>query len=166
MILIALGANLPGTFGTPEDTLEAAKTALKVRGITILKSSSIWLTEPVPVSDQPMYRNAVISIETNLSLIALFKMLKRIERDFGRTNGERNAPRVLDLDILAYGKTIHIAPALNVPHPRMHQRAFVLYPLREIAPDWVHPVLKKTAAELLPNIPPGQVAKQLQTRAA
>ena len=166
MILIALGSNLPGSFGTPEDTIEAAKTALQVRGINILKSSSIWLTEPVPVSDQPWFRNAVIAVDTSFTLEALFKILKRIERDFGRTNAERNAPRLLDLDIIAYSKTIHIAPALNVPHPRMHQRAFVLYPLREIAPEWVHPVLKKTAAELLHNIPPGQVVRQLETRAA
>ena len=166
MILIALGANLAGPFGAPEDNIKAAMTALKVRGVKIVQSSRIWLTAPVPASDQPMYRNSVIAVETDKTLPELFRTLKLIERDFGRSSAERNAPRVIDLDLIAYGKTVTTTEGLSVPHPRMHRRAFVLQPLREIAPDWVHPVLKKTTSELLANLPAGQEARPLETRAA
>jgi 2-amino-4-hydroxy-6-hydroxymethyldihydropteridine diphosphokinase len=153
LILIALGANLPSIYGKPDDTLEEAKRELARRGISIMKSSKIMISDPVPVSDQPKYRNAVVSVSTVFSSQELLAELKSIEADFGREDTERNAARVLDLDLIAYDGRIIQGRDLMVPHPRMHQRAFVLGPLMEIAPNWVHPVLKRTAAELFHSLP-------------
>ncbi len=153
MILIALGANLPSRFGTPEDTLEAAKAELSRRDVSVIQSSNIWVTAPVPASDQPFYRNAVISVSTSLPPKPLLHLLKSLEAEFGRAAAERNAPRVLDLDLLAYGDQVIREGDLEIPHPRMHLRGFVLGPLREIAPDWSHPVLQKTAEKLFFDLP-------------
>ncbi len=153
MILIALGANLPSRFGKPEDTLEAAKAEMGRRGVSVVKSSRSFVTEPVPPSDQPLFRNAAVEVATKLPPLELFHVLKAIEADFGREKAEINAARVLDLDLLAYGDRITDAPKLIIPHPRMHQRAFVLLPLMDIAPDWVHPVLKKTTSNLFHSLP-------------
>ena len=153
MILIALGANLPSSYGNPEHTLEAAKAELAGRGIAVLKSSATIVTSPVPVSDQPDYRNAVISVATGLGPQALHDVLKEIEREFGREDAERNAARVLDLDLLAYDGVVMRGEGVLVPHPRMHQRDFVLGPLCEIAPEWIHPLLKLTATELFHSLP-------------
>lgn len=152
MIFIAMGANLPGKHGSPEKTLEQAKSALKAQGVEIVKSSRIWVTPPVPASDQPYYRNAVLQVKTDLGEDQLLKLLLAIEEAFGRVRSERNEPRVLDLDLLAYGEKILRTDALHLPHPRMHERAFVLVPLQEIAPEWRHPVLKQTPAEMLAHI--------------
>lgn len=152
MILIALGANLPSRFGKPEDTLEAAKAELARRGIRVVKSSRSFITDPVPPSDQPLFRNGVVDVATDLPPLELFHELKAIEADFGREKGEINAARVLDLDLLAYGTLITTAPKLVVPHPRMHERAFVLGPLMDIAPEWEHPVLKQTTARLFHSL--------------
>lgn len=149
MILIALGANLPSQFGSPEDTLRASIEALKAYGVQILSVSKIWITEPVPVSDQPLYRNAVISVQTNYDALKLLNILHDIEADFGRQRITRNEARVIDLDLIAYNNYVHHNDDLYVPHPRMHERGFVLVPLNEIAPDWKHPVLQKTPVELI-----------------
>lgn len=160
MIVVALGANLPSRFGTPAQTLEAAKAAMEKAGLRVVKSSRTWLTAPVPVSDQPWYHNAVVAIETDLDAFQLLSALQSIENDFGRVRIERNEPRVLDLDLVAYNDEIIDRPALIVPHPRMHERAFVLLPLQEIAPEgWQHPILKKSLADLVGIIPADQMAK-------
>ncbi len=156
MILIGLGANLPGKYGTPEKTLQAALNAISdIKGVEIQDVSSIWHSAPVPVSDQPWYTNAVCSIETAIPAAKLLKELKAIEKRFGREEKERNAPRVLDLDLIAYSRMITMeAPIL--PHPRMHERAFVLCPLQEVAPEWIHPALEMPVEELLAALPPEQ----------
>lgn len=166
MILIALGANLPSRYGVPENTIEAAYQALEKLGVSVLKRSRIWITEPVPVSDQPWYRNAVASVATEADPQELFKILKDIERDFGRDNAERNAARLLDLDLIAYGDEVFVGEDLTIPHARMHQRAFVLSPLCDVAPDWRHPVFQRTAQKLLQDLPEGAVAKPLYPKAA
>lgn len=167
MILIAFGANLPGPHGQPEDTIAAACRAFPAYGIEILKFSSLWLTEPVPPAPgQSWYRNAVASVRTTLNVRALLVTLKQMERDFGRAEGVVNAPRVLDLDLLAYNDEVLQGAGLAVPHPRMHERGFVLYPLREIAPDWIHPLMKKSAAEMAASLPPGQGECRLLAKAA
>lgn len=157
MILIALGANLPSRYGKPEETLEAAKHALEAAGIMIRRSSRTWVSAPVPASDQPWYRNAVISVETHLGPKALLQCLLEIEQSFGRVRSkkasEKNASRVLDLDLIAYFDTISDTPQVQIPHPRMQERAFVLLPLQEIAPRWTHPVLDKTVDDLVANLP-------------
>ncbi|MCB1680643.1 MAG: 2-amino-4-hydroxy-6-hydroxymethyldihydropteridine diphosphokinase [Alphaproteobacteria bacterium] len=156
MIIIGLGANLPGPWGAPEKTLQAALNTLgETKGIELLDVSSIWHSAPVPLSDQPWYANAVCSIETALPPVKLLGVLKKIEQDFGRDERERNAPRIIDLDIIAYDHLINMdAPV--IPHPRMHERAFVLCPLQEIAPDWTHPALEQPIDELLEAMPAGQ----------
>lgn len=157
MILIALGANLPGPHGGPRDTILAAHGALAGCNARILTSSRIWLTAPVPVSDQPWYHNQVVAVETDLKPLALLETLQDIERAFGRQQrAERNAARILDLDLIAYHDEIVDRPELIIPHPRAHERAFVLLPLREIAPEWVHPVLKTPLPVLLAALPEGQ----------
>ncbi|MCB9983179.1 MAG: 2-amino-4-hydroxy-6-hydroxymethyldihydropteridine diphosphokinase [Rhodospirillales bacterium] len=156
MILLGLGANLPSRYGTPEKTLRAALAGLERKGVRVVKASSIWLSAPVPVSDQPWYRNAVVAVKTDLSPEALMGVLQGIENDFGRVRGERNAPRLLDLDVLIYDDLVITDETCQVPHPRMDQRAFVLKPLEEIAPDWIHPVLGLSVADLIATMPEGQ----------
>lgn len=156
MILIALGANLPSRFGTPEQTLEAAYVEMQRRGVRVLSRSSVWRSAPVPVSDQPWYKNAVAVVETALDIPKLLSCLKAIEEDFGRVEAVRNAPRLLDLDIIAYDDFVHDEDDIVVPHPRAHERAFVLYPLREVAPDWVHPVLRCSVDDLIGVLPTEQ----------
>lgn len=166
MILIALGANLPSRFGTPEDTLKAARLEVERCGVRVLQCSDVWLTAPVPVSDQPWYRNAVMVVETDLAPRALLKLLKEIERDFGRMLAARNAARVLDLDILAYGDVVLNDEVCCLPHPRLHERAFVLYPLRQVAVDWRHPVLGLSVDAMIARLPEEQVIEKLEGRVA
>lgn len=159
MILIALGSNLPGRHGGPPQELQAAQKAMERAGIKILKSSRIWKTAPVPASDQPWYHNMVVRAGTDLSAFALLEALQDIEHSFGRVRTERNAPRIMDLDLIAYNDEIIDRPELIVPHPRAHERAFVLLPLREIAPEWVHPVYRKSLSALIAALPEGQEAE-------
>lgn len=161
MIIIALGANLPSPYGEPHETLAAAVAALAEKGdMRITAQSSVWITAPVPVSDQPWYHNAVVAVDTDLSPFALLERLQEIENEFGRVRTVRNAPRVLDLDLVAYNDVIIDKPELIVPHPRMHQRAFVLLPLQEIAPDWTHPLGGDNLAAMIATIPPEQQAQR------
>lgn len=153
MILIALGANLPSSFGEPEQTLKRAVADIQARGVRVIKQSSIWKTAPVPVSDQPWYRNAVIRVETNLQALELLQLLHSIEESFGRIRTVKNAPRVLDLDLIAYNSEIIDEDGVYIPHPRMHNRSFVLRPLQEVAPSWKHPVLKRSIDDLIQALP-------------
>lgn len=156
MILISLGANLPSSFGSPRESLKQAIQAIAKTGIRVLYQSPIYLTAPVPISDQPWYHNAVIGVSTDQSPEALIKTLQKIENDFGRVRTVRNAPRVIDLDIIAYHDVVQTNDDLIIPHPRLHERAFVLYPLRDIDPEWTHPSLKKTVAQMISELPSGQ----------
>ncbi len=149
MIFIGLGANLPSRYGRPEQTVKAAIAALAAAGVEILATSGLWRSAPVPISDDPWYCNAVVSVRAGMTSSALLDVLQNIEKDFGRGDNARNAPRVIDLDLLAFNNEIADTPALILPHPRMHERAFVLVPLREISPEWVHPVMNKTIDEML-----------------
>ena len=153
MILIALGANLTGPYGSPEETLKMAMVTLENAGVHIVAKSSIWVTKPVPASDQPLYRNAVVAVHTKRAASALLDLLHTIEADFGRVRMERNEARVLDLDLIAYGNLVIQSEDIYIPHPRMHERGFVLVPLCEIGACWTHPVLQKTAEELLAMLP-------------
>lgn len=127
---VGLGANL----GSAADTIEAALTCLSALPDTELAArSSVWRTAPVDATG-PDYFNAVAMLRTALDAPALLDALQGIERDFGRARPFRNAPRTLDLDLLLHGETVVGTPRLVVPHPRMHERAFVLAPLLELAP--------------------------------
>lgn len=156
MIFIALGANLPSSYGSPRETIKRAMGEISKNGVRVLYQSPIYLTAPVPISDQPWYHNAVIGISTDQSPSDLLKTLQSIENNFGRVRTIRNAPRVIDLDIVAYHDVVQNDDDLILPHPRMHERAFVLYPLRDIARNWVHPVSRKHINDLIKSIPDGQ----------
>lgn len=147
---IALGANLPSWAGPPFATLCAAAKRLEEFG-QLTARSSLFSTEPVGVADQPRFVNAVVALKTELEPHALLKELLAIEEDFGRDrlSGIPNGPRTLDLDILLMDDLeIHEA-GLELPHPRLHERAFVLVPLREIAPELRIAGRGRTVAELL-----------------
>ncbi len=163
MIYVALGANLPSQFGTPPETLSKAVEALEGRGVKVLQRSSIWLTAPVPFDPNiPDYHNGVIEIETQKSAHDLLGILLDIESVFGRVRSEKNAPRLLDLDLIAYhDDIIKDADRLIVPHPLMDKRAFVLEPLFELSKNWTHPVLGHSIMMLLRELPKGQEAKRL-----
>ncbi len=160
MILIALGANIPSPrFGPPAKTLAAALGALEEAGVAVVACSRFYKSAPLPPSEQPWFVNCVASVDTAMGPEALLDALLAIERRFGRRRRERNAPRVLDLDVLAYrdmttGENKH----LELPHPRMHERAFVLLPLAEIAPEWRHPGNGEPLSALIEALPGDQMA--------
>lgn len=156
MIIVALGANLPSRFGEADITLQIAVTRMEEEGLNVINGSSVWKTAPVPISDQPWYKNAVVAIETDLEPHDLLKLLNKIEDDFGRVRTVRNAPRLLDLDIIAYNNVIMADDNLTLPHPRMHERAFVLKPMEEITTEWQHPVSTKSMGQLVQEIPADQ----------
>jgi 2-amino-4-hydroxy-6-hydroxymethyldihydropteridine diphosphokinase len=167
MILLGLGGNLPSRqFGPPESTLQAALAALEERGVRMRRRSRWYRSRPVPDDGQPWYVNGVAEIETTLPPEELLARVLEIEAAFGRVRRRRWAPRVIDLDILAYHdhNNWNAIPPVTpiVPHPRLHERAFVLAPLVELAPAWRHPVLERTATELLAALPAGQFVAALE----
>ncbi len=164
MILIGLGANLEHPrYGPPRRTLEAALEALQQSGIVILARSRWYRSAPVPPSDQPWFVNAVASVETSLSPATLLARLHEIEARFGRSRRRRNEARVLDLDLLAYHDRVS-APGESpvLPHPRLAERAFVVLPLAEVAPDWRHPVSGLGVSELVGRLDPAETAEPLE----
>jgi 2-amino-4-hydroxy-6-hydroxymethyldihydropteridine diphosphokinase len=162
VILIGIGGNLESArFGPPRDTLTAALAALKEKRISVLARSGWYRTEPVPRSDQPWFVNAVVSVATEFGAEDLLLVLQAMERQFGRVRGEPNAPRILDLDILDYRGNVIDTASLVLPHPRVHERRFVLVPIAEIAPDWRHPILGLTATQLLAQRPSEQQIQRL-----
>ncbi len=142
---IGIGSNL----GPREESCLNAIRLLSDRGITVRKQSSMYETEPWGVKDQPRFVNMAIEIATDKTPLELLRSLKDIEKGLGRAETAKWGPRVIDLDILFYDDLVTDEQGLQIPHPHMHEREFVLRPLAEIAPDKVHPVLKKTIRELL-----------------
>lgn len=147
---IALGSNLPFEGIESPQLLSRAVAELQTAGLELLACSGIWRTAAWPPSDQPDFYNAVVAVDAGeRSPQALYEVLRGIEARYGRERREQWAARTLDLDIVAIGELTGTFGAITLPHPRMQERAFVLAPLREVAPAWRHPVLGRTAADIL-----------------
>jgi 2-amino-4-hydroxy-6-hydroxymethyldihydropteridine diphosphokinase len=146
-VYLGLGSNL----GDRIANLKSAVERLSEK-VTIKKISSVYETEPLYNTEQPMFLNAVVRGITTLESLKLLGFVKGIERDLGRQPGFCNAPRIIDIDILFYGERVIQREELTIPHPRIAERAFVLMPLAEIAPKLVHPQLKKTVKKLLAEV--------------
>lgn len=165
-VLIGLGANLSHPrYGGPRATLEAALTRLGACEVRILTRSRWYRSAPVPASAQPWFVNGVAALETNLEPAALLARLHKLEADFGRRREQRNAARILDLDLLDYqGRISGPGELPELPHPRLAGRAFVLLPLAEVAPGWRHPVSGQRIEALIADLPPEQRAEPLEER--
>jgi 2-amino-4-hydroxy-6-hydroxymethyldihydropteridine diphosphokinase len=147
-VLIGLGSSLGGRFGLPAAAVKAGMDGLTDAGFKILARSSPWRSKSWPDPTLPDYINALAIVETALEPAETLARLHAIEAVFGRERGARNAPRVLDLDLIAHGRAVIDDGPLIVPHPRAVERLFVMGPLAEIAPDWRHPISGETAAVL------------------
>jgi len=155
VIIIAIGANLDSPrYGPPRETCAAALAALENDGVRIVRRSHWYESAPVPPSDQPWYVNAAAIVETSLGPESLMDLMQDIERRFGRVRREANAARILDLDLIAYDEKTIVAEdgSLIVPHPRMRERAFVLLPMQDIAPDWIHPDTAESLSVLIAGL--------------
>ncbi|MGB9700300.1 MAG: 2-amino-4-hydroxy-6-hydroxymethyldihydropteridine diphosphokinase [Thermodesulfobacteriota bacterium] len=150
---IGIGSNLGDSLANCRQAIQAIGAE---KGNKIVACSSFYITEPVGRKDQNWFVNAVIAVETNFSPRQLIEFLMNIEENMGRKRKERWGPRVIDLDILFYENLICQEDNLQIPHPEMVKRRFVLQPLKDIAPHLVHPKLGKTVSELLDELPPAE----------
>jgi len=159
MILVAIGANLPAPDGAPplESCRRAAAALDRLDGLRLAALSRWYMTAPIPASDQPSYVNGVARLVGAKPPEALLAALQAIEARAGRVRGEANAPRTLDLDVIAMDGLVRDAPDPVLPHPRAHQRAFVLVPLADVAPGWVHPLLCRSVEALIAALPPQDI---------
>jgi 2-amino-4-hydroxy-6-hydroxymethyldihydropteridine diphosphokinase len=155
-VYLSLGSNV----GDRGANLETAIAALGTLGKVIARSS-FYETEPVEFTAQPWFLNCALVLETTKMPRQLLKALLDLERKMGRRRSLHKGPRTIDIDILLFGDRVIDEPGLKIPHPAMQERRFVLEPLAEIAPKAFHPVLKKTAQELLVKLPPGQRVRRV-----
>ena len=157
MVYLSLGSNL----GDRAANLRTAVDFLRELG-QVVAVSSFYETEPMEVTDQPWFVNCAVALKTELMPRQFLSLMLKIERKMGRRRIKPKGPRTIDIDILLFGNSIVHTPQLDVPHPAMHQRRFVLQPLAEIAPYVRHPVFKRKISELLEALPgsSGQVKKQ------
>ncbi len=156
LVYIALGSNL----GDRVENLRQAREQIYAEDLRPLRASSIYETAPRDVEDQPWFLNQVIECETDLFPRQLLARLQKIERAMGRKRRMAKGPREIDLDILLYGDAVVKAPELEIPHPRLTERRFVLEPLAELAPDKKHPGTRRTVREMLTGVA-NQVVKKL-----
>ena len=149
IVYLSLGSNV----GDRTRNLQNAITALRDAEIDVKKVSSMYETEPVDYLDQPWFLNMAAEAETELAPAALLKMLREIETRMGSKKTVAKGPRLIDMDILLYADEVIDTSELQIPHPRMHLRRFVLEPLVQIAPGVRHPILKMSATEMLASTP-------------
>jgi 2-amino-4-hydroxy-6-hydroxymethyldihydropteridine diphosphokinase len=160
---IALGANLPSErFGPPRATLEAALDLLAARDLPVARRSRWYESAPVPASDQPWFVNGVAQLTEVPTPAETLRRLHDIEAELGRVRSVANAPRAVDLDLIDAGGRLSAPDAWpRLPHPRLHERAFVLLPLAELAPDWRHPETGQSIDALIARLPAGQTCRPI-----
>ncbi|MCC6342926.1 MAG: 2-amino-4-hydroxy-6-hydroxymethyldihydropteridine diphosphokinase [Bryobacterales bacterium] len=154
-LFLGLGSNLGGR----EDNLQRAADHISEAGVHLLRASSTYETKPMYFTGQPLFLNLVLEGETDTFPRALLKRLKAIEHRMGRRRTVPNGPRLIDIDILFFGRFTVETPELVIPHPKLPERRFVLDPLAELAPDWRHPVNKRSVREMLAHVKEGGVCK-------
>lgn len=147
-VIVALGCNDKGAWSSCREALEAALARFRSEGLDIVARSSWWSSQAWPDPSDPPFLNGVVIVRTAHDPHALMATLGRIEDAFGRRRSTLNAPRTLDLDLIAYGRENGDCDGLILPHPRAADRLFVMGPLAEIAPEWRHPVNGRTAEEI------------------
>jgi 2-amino-4-hydroxy-6-hydroxymethyldihydropteridine diphosphokinase len=153
-VYIAFGSNI----GDRYKAVENALSMLEKRGLKVTKKSKIYETEPYGYTEQPIFINGAVEIETELSCREVLKTLLSIEKELGRVREIRWGPRTIDLDILFFNNEVYDEEDLKVPHPDMQNRFFVLEPLNDICPDYVHPILNKKVSEMLSELKAKQKA--------
>lgn len=151
-VYLALGSNMGSRLANLRAVIGNLPPQMKVK-----KKSSVYETPPWGFTEQPSFLNQVVKVETYLTPEALLGHLKRIEIAMGRVPSFENGPRLIDIDILFFDEAIIDTAAIAVPHPRLHKRAFVLVPLAEIAPELIHPVLRKSVNELLEDVDQSEI---------
>ncbi len=156
--IIALGSNLPGGYISSVALIEGAISTLERSGSAVLARSSFWRSAAWPEPADPPFVNAIVIAKVTLPPLQLLRSLLAIEAHFGRRRPVLHAPRTLDLDLVAYGERIVSNVTLTLPHPRAHERGFVMGPLAELAPRWRHPVLGREAWDLAASASVGQDA--------
>lgn len=156
IVYLSLGSNL----GDRAANLQTAIAKLASLG-EVAAVSSFYETEPVELTAQPWFLNCAVKLDTEKMPRQLIAWILALEKDMGRQRKQKNGPRTIDIDILLFGGSIVKLPSLTVPHPKMHERRFVLEPLAEIAADARHPVFKRTVRELRDALPPGQTVRRL-----
>jgi 2-amino-4-hydroxy-6-hydroxymethyldihydropteridine diphosphokinase len=152
-VYLSLGSNV----GAREANLKAAVRGLEAARVNVLRASPVYETEPMENTKQAWFLNLVIEGETKLMPLQLLERTLRIERDLGRVRRIPKGPRIIDIDILLFGHTVMNSKELEIPHPRMTERRFVLVPLADLDPGIRHPLTGKTVLEMLDAAPPGIV---------
>lgn len=160
-MIVALGCNDKGVWASARQALEAALARFRPEGIDVVARSSWWSSQAWPDPSDPPFLNGVAIVRTALDPHALMSALGRIEEAFGRVRTVQNAPRTLDLDLVAYGRKQGDCAGLILPHPRAAERRFVMGPLAEIAPAWVHPVSGLSSAALAEHASVGRDAVRI-----
>ena len=160
-VIVALGCNDKGAWSSCREALEAALARFRTEGIDIIARSSWWSSLAWPDPQDPPFLNGVVIVSTAHDPHDLMAALGRIEDAFGRRRSARNAPRTLDLDLIAYGRLSGDLDGLILPHPRAAERRFVMGPIVEIAPLWLHPTQRGTASELVETASVGRDAHPL-----
>jgi 2-amino-4-hydroxy-6-hydroxymethyldihydropteridine diphosphokinase len=155
VVYLSLGSNLGDRDANLRNAIE------RLRGVgNPIAISSFYETEPIDVVLQPWFLNCAVKLDTEKMPRQLITAILSLEQDMGRQRKQQKAPRTIDIDILLFGSSIIDIPSLTIPHPRMHERRFVLEPLAEIAPDARHPIFKRTIRELREALPAGQTVKK------
>ena len=152
MIYLNIGSNLVSEYGDRFDNINKAIKYLKIEKIKILKTSSFFETPSYPTKNYPKFINMAVEVKFSFNPMALLKKISIIEKKMGRKRKVRNEPRVCDIDIIDFKKMKKKTQKLILPHPRAHNRNFVLLPLKQISPNWIHPIFNKKIDVLINNL--------------